>query len=227
MVVSDQSSVQLTFALPHRPSLSGDDFFVSESNRDAVEAVDRWPDWPAHALALVGPASSGKTHLASVWREKSGATLLLAADVSDQLIETLDGAGCYVLEDAGQVRDETAFFHLLNWVREGGGSLLITSSEPLSRLPVGLKDLHSRLAALPVAKLQQADDMLLGVLIGKQFADRQISVDDAVIQYVLARIERTSGALADVVEALDQASLVAGRRITIPLARDVLKALGG
>src|SRR5205809_5405273 len=59
---------QLTFelALPP-PTFAREDFVVGDGNREALAWLDRWPDWPAPALALSGPAGSGKTHLGRIW----------------------------------------------------------------------------------------------------------------------------------------------------------------
>lgn len=114
---------------------------------------------------------------------------------------------------------------MINWVGEGDGNLLLTSRVALSRLPFQLPDLLSRLKVIPSARLGAPDDVLLGALMAKQFADRQIVVEDAVAQYVLARIERSCAAVSDLVAALDAAALAENRPITVPLARKVLKSL--
>ena len=69
---------QLTFELPHVPSLDGDDFFVSGSNEQAVKLVNSWPNWSNPINIVAGPPGSGKTHLVNVWRAHSGATCFSA-----------------------------------------------------------------------------------------------------------------------------------------------------
>lgn len=216
---------QLALDLSHRTSLQGEDFFVSASNRAAVEVIDQWPDWPYFAYALIGPEASGKTHLASVWQEKSGALRIAGAELETADIAELPLGRALVLDDTGGVVREEALFHLLNWVREGEGQILLTAREPLRRLGFSLPDLISRLGAIPSVSLAAPDDELLGALMAKLFADRQIAVDAAVARYVLARIERSCAAVRDAVAALDSASLASGRRITVPLARKVLESL--
>ncbi len=218
------SESQITLELPHRTSLSGVDFILSASNRQAVQMIDRWPDWPHNVLALVGPPSSGKTHLASVWRQTSGAAMLPGATLSADNIQRLGGKAL-LLEQADRVTDQAALFHLLNWTREEGISLLLTAARPPARWEVALADLSSRLKAVPVAELGQPDEALLGALLAKQFADRQLRVKGAVIDYLLARMERSCAAASNIAEALDAASLEQGRPITVPLARTVLQRL--
>lgn len=218
------SKSQIALELPHRTSLTGDDFIISASNREAVGMIDRWPDWPNNALTLVGPPSSGKTHLASLWREKSEATVLEATALTPSAVEARGGAAL-VLENADQTADEDSLFHLLNWSREAGAALLITALRAPARWDVRLPDLASRLKALPVVELGQPDDTLLTALLTKQFADRQLRVKGAVIDYLLSRMERSCSAASKIAAALDQASLAEARPVTVPLARKVLERL--
>lgn len=218
------SESQIALELPHRTSLSGVDFIVSASNKQAVKMIDRWPDWPHNVLALVGPPSSGKTHLASVWQQASGASILQGEALSPKDFQQLEGKAL-LLEQADQVGDHAALFHLLNWTREEGVSLLLTGSRPPAHWNVELADLSSRLKAVPLAELGQPDDILLGALLGKQFADRQLRVKGAVIDYLLVRMERSCAAASKIAAALDAASLEQGRPITVPLARKVLERL--
>jgi len=71
-------SRQLVLDLPHRAALAAEDFLVSGANRAAADIVDRWPDWPLASLMVVAPPRAGKSHLANVWRLKSGAARLYA-----------------------------------------------------------------------------------------------------------------------------------------------------
>ena len=121
--------------------------------------------------------------------------------------------------------DEEALLHIYNLVAEQKGSLLISSAEPPGRWGVALKDLRSRLLACPAIGIGAPDDALIGAVMVKQFADRQVKIDPEVLTFLLARMERSFGAVGQLVAALDQAALAEKRRITVPLARDVLAAL--
>jgi hypothetical protein len=67
------TGAQLALDLGHRPAFGRDDFLVSTANHAAVEWIDLFPNWPSHALAIVGSAGSGKTHLAHVFAARTGA----------------------------------------------------------------------------------------------------------------------------------------------------------
>jgi chromosomal replication initiation ATPase DnaA len=117
--------------------------------------------------------------------------------------------------------------HLYNLTLERGGSLLLTMSQPPAALPVGLADLASRLRALPVAGITPLDDALLGALLVKHFADRQLRVAPGVFAYLVPRIERSFAAAAAIAARLDQLALETGRPVTTQLARVVLAEISG
>jgi hypothetical protein len=106
------------FDLPVRAALGRQDFFVSTANEAAVGQIDRWPDWPASTLFLVGPPGSGKSHLARVWCAASVATLLDIGGLSTETVPGMLAGGALALEDApGASLDERAFFHLMYHAR--------------------------------------------------------------------------------------------------------------
>ncbi len=218
------SARQLVFDLKHRPAMGRDDFLVTPSNSDAVEAIDTWPHWQHHCLALVGPAASGKTHLANVWQTASGAIVKSASDLTIDAVPDFLSTGAVLIEDMGQKKfDEPALFHLLNLAREGRASVLLTSLTPPAHWPVKLPDLASRLRAVALAQLNAPDDVLLRAVLVKLFADRQLLVEVNVINYLVLRMERSIKTAASVVAELDQAALSRKVKIGQRLAREVLE----
>lgn len=217
---------QLVLDLGHRSAHGVEDYLVAPCNQDAVAWLDRWPDWPGPALALHGPAACGKTHLAHIWMNRSGAQLLSAGELSELALDRVMAQGHNVIvDDAGSGIDERALLHLYNMIGEAGGNLLLAGRMPPSRWMVGLADLRSRLNAAPAVAIGRPDDALIGAVLVKLFGDRQLPVDGEVLAYVLARMERSFAAARSLVAALDRAALAAHRRITIPLAREVTAAL--
>ena len=210
---------QTILAFPHEAALSREDFLVGGTNLAAWEAIEAWPRWPAPAMALIGPAGAGKTHLAAVWREKSGARSYDAAAIAGLALGDLGPESAILLEDIDRLAiDETALFHLFNAVREVDASLLMTARQSLSSLDIRLPDLMSRLRAIPAIEIAPPDDVLLRGLLVKLFADRQLAPDPSVIDYLCLRIERSFEAAKAVVAALDECALREKRRITRHLA---------
>lgn len=211
---------QLPLALPVEPAHGADDYVVGEANRAAFDLVTA-ARWPSDVLLLVGPEGAGKTHLAAVLAATTGAVTLAAEDLA-AVDPTALGAGAIVVEDVGEGVDERALFHLLNAVRQAGGRLLLTARRPLSAWGLSLPDLVSRLRAATPVELGLPDDRLIEALLAKLFADRQTTVDPAVVGYLARRMERSFATAVRLVEALDREALAAKGPITRPLAAAVL-----
>ena len=215
---------QLAFVLPHAESLTRDNFLEGPANAAALALIDAWPEWPSRTMMLVGPEGSGKSHLAAIWAEQSGARsttarALDAADVPDAL-----ATGALVVEDLGPGEvDERAMFHLLNLAREQAAFVLMTGRVAPSAIDVELLDLRSRLRALPAVSLSPPDDQLFRALIVKFCSDRQLAIDEAVVSYLVSRIERSSAAARRTIELLDSEALRQGRPVTRALAAEVLR----
>ena len=217
--------VQLALDLPHEAAMGRDDFVESPSNAAALALVDRWPDWPAQAVLLIGPEGSGKSHLAHIWSARSGAPIVRAAEIAAEDGPRLVAAGALALEDAGPGLDEAALFHLLNLAREQGIALLLTAAAEPYAWGIGLPDLVSRLAALPRVRLEAPDETLLRRVLVKLLADRQLAVEPAVLDYALARMERSLAAARRLVLLLDRLTLERRRPLTRALAAEALGRL--
>jgi chromosomal replication initiation ATPase DnaA len=218
---------QLVFDLAHRQALGVEDFLVSSSNDAAVEMVDRWPDWPHPAAIVAGPQGSGKSHLANVWRLRSGAGVVTAAALSDARVAALEPGETLVVEDLDRgSADEKVLFHLLNRARESKLSVLLTSRTPPGEQEFRVPDLRSRLRALPIVQVQPPDEALLKAVLVKLFADRQLNVEPPVIDYLSLRMERSMAAASRIVAAIDRLALATHRKVTRPLAAEALASLG-
>lgn len=215
---------QLAFALPHAESLSRDNFLEGPANADALDLVERWPDWPNRVMLLVGPEGSGKSHLAAIWAEQAGARSTTAHALTAANVPAALATGALVVEDlnAGSF-DERALFHLLNLAREDEAYVLITARVAPAGLPIELRDLRSRLRAVPVVQLTAPDDQLFRALIVKFCADRQMVIDESVVSYLASRIERSFAAARHAVEMLDTEALRLGRPVTRALAAELLR----
>jgi chromosomal replication initiation ATPase DnaA len=216
---------QLAFALPHAESLSRDNFLEGPANAAALALVDAWPEWPNRTMLLAGPEGSGKSHLAAIWAEQAGARATSAHALTAANVPAELATGALVVEDLRAASfDERALFHLLNLAREEEAYILITARELPSALEIELRDLRSRLRALPVVSLQPPDDHLFRALIVKFCADRQLAVDEQVVSYLSTRLERSYAAARRAIELLDAEGLRQGRPVTRALAAELLRA---
>jgi chromosomal replication initiation ATPase DnaA len=217
---------QLVLELPHREAHGAEDFLVSRSNAAAVALVDGWPSWPHPAAVVVGPEGSGKSHLANVWRLRSGASTLDAATLSDEAV-AMSGTCALIVEDIDRgIGEERVLFHLLNLAREQRLAMLLTSRSAPGDIEIGLPDLRSRLRALPFARIETPDEALLRSVLVKQFSDRQLTVEPHVIAYLALHMERSMVAARQVVAAADRLALSRQRKVTRALAAEALAGLG-
>jgi len=215
---------QLALTLGHAESFAREDFLSGPSNAAALALIESWPEWPASAVLLVGPEGSGKSHLAAIWAGEAGGRFLSGRALAEADLPASLATGALVVEDlAAEAFDERALFHLINLAREEGAYLLLTARTAPAGWPVAVPDLGSRLKALPVIELSAPDDVLLRAVLLKLFADRQLEVDEQLLDYVATRIERSFAAARAVVARLDQEAMQRQRPLTRSLAADLLR----
>ena len=214
---------QLAIDLPYRPALGRADFLVSDCNAAALGWIERWPDWPGHALVLFGPEGCGKSHLAHLWCERAGARLVSGRELSEWEPRPISPA--IAVDDADRA-SEIALLHLYNSYAEAGAGLLVVARNAPSAWPIALPDLASRLRAASAIGVAPPDDPLLAAVLVKHFADRQLRVAPAVIAYLVRRMERSFAAAAALAARLDRLALAEGRPIGLALARRALAEFG-
>ena len=191
------------------------DFLIGPGNAAALAFLEAWPDWPLPAAALFGPGASGKTHLASIWSLRSGATIVDA----NALLVPPDGA--VVVEDCDRAEGpahESALFALM----ERGTPMLLTGRTAPARWPVSLPDLASRFRALLAFELGEPDEALLRTLAVKLFADRQLLVPEAVVDRLIRDLERSPAAIRAFIARADEEALRLQKPINLQLIRGLM-----
>lgn len=215
---------QLGLTFDHAARVSREDFIEGPSNVQALRLVERWPDWPGRAVALVGPEGAGKSHLGSIWAAASRARIVAGASLADCDLPGHLASGALVVEDLAFGNfDERALFHLLNLARQEQAFVLLAARTAPAGWPVTIKDLASRLRAVPVVTLAPPDDALLRAVIVKLCDDRQLAADESLVSFLVARIERSFAAAAAAVAALDREALRQQRRVTRAFAAELFR----
>jgi len=209
---------QLRLGLKRPGSFARADFILSETNAEAIRALDAWPSWHGGCLALVGPEGSGKTHLAQDWAVKTKAVV-----VAPPRTDLADAQGRPVLLENAEQADSETLFHLINMAGAAGGLLLTARAHP-REWPAELPDLRSRLNALQVAVIGEPDDVVLEGVLRKFFRERNIRPADDVYPYLIRRIERSVRVAREIVARLDEAADAEQRDITRALARQILES---
>jgi chromosomal replication initiation ATPase DnaA len=206
--------------LETRPALGREDFIVVPANREAVAFIDAFPDWPAPVAVLYGPEGSGKSHLAAAWAKCANARIVEAAVLTKEFLR--GNGSTLVVENVDTGAPDAARDAVLFALIERGGAMLLTGREPPSQWQATMPDLISRYRALVSFALWAPDDALLGAMARKLFADNQLTVPDAVIDYMIRSIERSPAAVRDFVARADARALVEKRPVTVALAREIL-----
>lgn len=222
-----QGPAQIPMRLSHRTARGRDDFFESASNRLALDALDHWRCWPVGRMSIAGPRGSGKSHLLHVWAEETGAAILRPEDLAGADIPGLCARGAVALDDGDGLAKagpeaEAALFHLHNMMAEEKGALLLAGREPPARWGAKLPDLASRLAAMPLTRIERPDDHLVAAVALKLFADRQMRVRVSAPETLAALAGTDLSDLERLVERIDRAALAARAPVTGALVRKVM-----
>lgn len=215
---------QLAFPFPQHATYAAAAFIPTPANAEACTWLDHPQNWPGLRMALYGPEGSGKTHLLHAFAERHRATLLPGEAVR-RLID-MPRYGGLAVDDADAAPEPEALLHLLNAAAEAGIPVLLAGRTPPAHWPATLPDLTSRLRATTAVALGQPDDDLLRALLTRLLAERQLRVDPAIHDYLLARLPRHGAALREAACRLDRASLASGRAVTRAMAADILARMG-
>jgi len=219
---------QLRLPLHSPPAWDRESFAASPTNALALAALDGWPHWPEGRLALVGPAGTGKSHLARDWARRVSAVVIEAASTGNTPLDLAALRGRPLLvEDAdrradGDLVDDETLFHLINMAGVDGGSLLLTGRLAPVAWDAAVPDLRSRLNALSVARIEAPDDVVLEAVLRRGFAAAGLRPAADLYPYLMARLPRAAPAALAAVAALDEASAAQGREVNKALALAVL-----
>lgn len=204
--------MQLLLPLEIDVEYTHDDFIVSDCNVKSYTAICQ-ANWVSHRMLLIGEEGSGKSHLARIWADDNAACYIKQK-------ESFNVNSNVVIDNLSEIQDEEFLFHLINHCYESGYKLLMLARDYPN---FNLNDLQSRINATPYFAIESPDDNMLKIVLYKQFVDRQIMVDIALLDYALLRIKRSFQGVHQFVKELDLYSLRVKKSITIHLVRKFLE----
>jgi chromosomal replication initiation ATPase DnaA len=197
---------------------------VSRANEAAARLLKQWPNWPGGALALVGPAWSGKTHLAMAWALEAGAREGRAEAAPEEAAALFaEASGRIWIDKADGARNEAGLWRLLDLARSKGGAVLLISRTPPPRWDIAVADLKSRLQALPIAQLGEPDEFLIEAVLRRICREHFIELSQDGARYLAQRLPRTYAAAQAVAAVLDAHVRRAARPVTAPEAKRALR----
>ncbi|WP_025264154.1 DnaA ATPase domain-containing protein [Wolbachia endosymbiont of Onchocerca volvulus] len=207
--------MQLNLFSNNQTDYSWQNFIVLSENKHVYNSVIDDLSWKC--MILFGPKGSGKTHLAHIWRSINNAIFINV----NNFVNEMRYSNAFILEDVQNVQDQAMLLHCYNYMKENNKRLLITSSSSPKKLNLKLKDLSSRVLSTTSVKIPPASEELLRIMLVKRFSDKQMRVNLRVIDYILARIERSFHSVNKIMERIDNESM--GSNITIPFVSTLLK----
>jgi chromosomal replication initiation ATPase DnaA len=224
-LVMPSSPSQIPFPFDAKRSFAREDFVPGTTNEAALALIDAWPHWPQRVCAVWGPSGSGKTHLAQIWRAQSGAVEIAASELTRDEFAELPAGGAFLLDDADRADGGAGLFHLINFVNQSAGWLLMTGREAPPRWATRVPDLHSRLTAVAGVALDSPDEALLMRVLLKLFADRQLKPSEALIDYLGPRLQRSFAEAERMVVLIDTLALQQKRNISVEIGAQALRWL--
>jgi len=216
---------QLLLNFKFRKNYDKNDFFVSSSNFYAFTLVDTWPNWEKNIINICGERYCGKTHLAEIFLKKNKGKLI---NLKTENIKNLNDLRLFeniVIDNFDKNIDENYIFTLFNFVDQNNKYLLINSEKPINEINFDLADLNSRAKNCLIAKIDTPDDELIKVLLSKSFSDRQIIINNKLIDFIAKRIARSYGKIFEFIYKIDEMSLKKKKSINLKTIKEVLGVL--
>ena len=214
---------QQIFNFENNKSLNANDFFVSRSNYYAYQLINSWPKWEKKIVNICGEKYSGKSHLSNIFIQKFKGRIIYANTVNNETLNSLKTYENIVLENFSKSVNENLIYSLFNLMDQDNKYLVINSQIPINEIDFKLDDLKSRLKNCLVAKIQNPDDEMIYALIVKNFADRQISLDKKLIDFIIKRIDRSYGKIFEFIYKIDEISLKKKKSINLNIIKETLK----
>jgi len=132
---------------------------------------------------------------------------LYSKNIDDKILKKIKLSNNIIIEDLDEGFDEKLLYSLFNLVEQDNKYLLISSKKPIDTMKFTLPDLLSRLKNCIIAKIEQPDDELIYAIILKSFSDRQIKLDNKIIDYIIKRIARSYSKMHEFIYKIDELSL--------------------
>jgi len=216
---------QLILKFPSNRAYLKDDFYVSSSNKEAYDFINEWPKWIKKIVNIYGPNGSGKTHLTSILKAKTKTLNVESNEISDKIFFEFKTREALIIENLNDKVSEKLLFSLWNTTLQDNKYLLITSVKPINTYKFKLSDLNSRISSCINIGIKLPSDDLIGVILSKNFSDKQIKVEKKHIDYIVKRIDRSYEKISQFILILDKYSLKKGSPFGLKLIKEVLKMI--
>ena len=216
---------QLILKFPSKKVYLKEDFYVSDSNQQAFDFISSWPKWIKRTVNIFGPIGSGKTHVASILKNKTSTLEIHSSKIDDNIFAKFKTKEALIIENLNNKISEKLLFSLWNVILQDNKYLLITSEKPINSYKFKLPDLKSRVDSCVSIGIKLPSDELISVILTKNFSDKQIKVEKKQIDYIIKRIDRSYEKISQFISVLDKYSLKKGSPFSLKLIKEVLKMI--
>lgn len=209
--------------------------FLPARNREAVEYVGRLAGGEISGTVWVcGASGSGKSHLLQAVcaraSDRMRAGYLPLQELAPLGVEVLEGMRqleCLCIDDmeqiVGRIEWERGLFGIVREAEDSGARIVVAAKSPPALLAWALPDLGSRLAASAVFQLRALDESEQQEALQLRARLRGFELPEETSRWLQRRFPRDMRALYGILDTLDEAALVAQRKLTVPFIRSVLR----
>ena len=216
---------QLILKFPTQQAYKKEDFYVSPSNQEAYDFINSWPKWIKRIINIFGPSGSGKSHLASILKNKTSCLSIDSKKLNEKTFLEFKTKEALIIENLDEKISEKILFTLWNIVLHDNKYFLITSKKPINLYKFKLSDLISRVNSSLIIGINLPTDDLISVILAKNFSDKQIKIEKKHIDYIIKRIDRSYEKISQFILTLDKYSLKRGSPFSLKLIKEVLKMI--
>ena len=203
-------------------NFKNDDFYLSKSNKHIFDFLNIWPKWERNFVNVTGEKFSGKTHLMNIFLNKNKGIKLEGKSLENDHLKKINIYENIVIENLSSDVDEKLLYSLFNLIEQDNKFIIVTSVKPIVNITFELRDLKSRAKNFILLNIEKPDDDLIFAIILKNLSDRQISLDDKFIEFIVKRIERSYSKIYDFIYKIDQLSLKKKKSIDFKIIKEVL-----
>ena len=218
-------SDQLILEFPSHKAYKKEDFYVSPSNQQAYDFINSWPRWIKRTVNIFGPSGSGKSHLASILKNKTSCLQVNSNELNEDIFIKYKTKEALIIENLDEKISENLLFALWNIALQDNKYLMITSKKSIASYKFKLKDLASRITSSLIIGIKLPSDDLISVILAKNFSDKQIKTEKKHIEYIIKRIDRSYEKISQFILILDKYSLKKGSPFSLKLIKEVLKMI--
>ncbi len=203
-------------------NFKNNDFYLSKSNKHVFDFLNTWPKWERNFINITGEKFSGKTHLINIFLQKNKGIKFEGKSLENDDLKRLKIYENIVIENLSSDVDEKLLYSLFNLIEQDNKFIIVTSVKPIVDITFELRDLKSRAKNFILLNIEKPDDDLIFAIILKNLSDRQISLDDKFIEFIVKRIERSYRKIYDFIYKVDQLSLKKKKSIDFKIIKEVL-----